>query len=62
MFMVMIFFDRSWDTFFKLLEKGLIVKPHIIIGLNRGGQISHEYKVIERLSILNIKKIVTPIK
>ncbi len=56
MFMVMIFFDRSWDTFFKLLEKGLIVKPHIIIGLNRGGQISHEYKVIERLSILNIKK------
>lgn len=48
------FFDRSWDTFFKLLEKGLIVKPHIIIGLNRG-QISHEYKVIERLSILDIK-------
>ena len=39
--------------YFQIVEKVLLLN-HIIIGLNMG-QISHEYKVIERLSILNIK-------
>jgi uncharacterized radical SAM superfamily protein len=55
------FFDKNWDIFIELLKNGLNVKPHVTIGLNKG-QISHEYKVVERLSFLesindNLKNI-----